>query len=60
MHVACSSRFLILLKQQRLYQSPYEKVNLLSPKSDKHLIPPYNVTPESNIRIASQNKRNDD
>ena len=28
-----------------------KKVNLLTPKSDEHLISPYIITPESNIKV---------
>ena len=26
-------------------------INPLNPKSDQHLVSPYNITPESNIRV---------
>ena len=30
----------------------YVGINPLAPKSDKHLISPYNITPESNMKVV--------
>ena len=29
-----------------------QRVNFLPPKSDQHLISPYNITPESHIKVS--------
>ena len=33
-----------------------ERVNLLTSKSDQHLISPYNITPELNIKVTRRKR----
>ena len=35
------------------------KINPLTPKSDQHLISPYNITPESHIKVMRIKENND-
>ena len=37
---------------RRITDLESEKVNLLTSKSDQHLISPYNITPELNVKVT--------
>ena len=41
---------------RRITDLESEKVNLLTSKSDQHLISPYNITPELNIKVTRRKR----
>ena len=59
-HHPCLQRLLLHSQSEPMFTSV---LNSLNPKSDKHLISPYNITPESHIKVMRitemiTNKRN--